>query len=1463
MTVVLPGKFILPDGTLVAWTSMDEIDTPANYVPGYELFGTMVDGYYVIAIQATVSTDPVTGPGTTVWLNTDQNLTTGYNFTWANIGADYNVTYVNGNYYLYTGAAGQNLVSDTALTSSSSPDGSLEIAIPISLLTAAGGTAPTNINLAAQINAGTSSQVYFPTYYGTNPEYTITDPATLTAKTATHKVAIVYSDTTANLYFGGTAYGKTAYDDLFMAAQNQARMAGVSYDVIDESQLADINNLLGYDLVIFPSMTNVDTAQLPAIMATLQSAVYNYHIGIITAGDFLANDQTGAPLPGDPYANMETLLGLTQSSYGTGATVTVTANDPANPIMKSYSSGQLIQTYSNEGYLAFSGAGGVMPDVLVNQNVTVNGVTTTLPGVVETTTGGTNVHFATTDLLGDSNLLSNAIQSIVLGTQPGVELDISRDAGIVGARMDMDQSQFPADVSPAGGGPGIYDVLIPILQQWKTQYNFVGSYFINIGDNPNGGVPLGSEPSTTDWTKSLPYYQQILAMGGEIGNHSYTHLINPPTITMKENTTTDTPAGSTQITLNGEPSFNGITVGMTVSGSTSLASNTVIAAVTKNSDNTYTITLTAGLAQAVTGDIPVGTALIFGVSTENTNFLQTGTGTYLSGDGQPFTYDYEFYQSALLEAQKLGIPIYGAAIPGANETYATDQNILPYYQSGTGYSGFLTGGWTGIGSGYPSAFGYLDPTNQGSVYLAPNMTFDFTEIGYLGKTVAQAEADWTAQFNAINANAAGTPIVVWPIHDYGAADWNTTTGSPGDPAYSTQLYTDFIAQAYAANYEFVTMEDLASRIAAQQKATINYATSGNAIAVTVTPALSAPDLGTMALKVINGGTQVIANVSNWYAYNAQELFLPNYGGSYTINLGTTQDDVTHIVSLPMRGDLLSVTGDGLDLSFSMMGDGEEVIDLGQHGTMAPTVTGATSYSLDTLNDQLHVTLTGLGEHHVSVWFLARVLSVTFSADTGLSSTDFVTNVATQTIAGTLSNPLGAGDVVQVSLDNGATWLTATTVAGGMTFSLTNVTLSGSSTLIARVADSAGISSTPLEQAYVLDVVAETPTNLALAGGSDSGLSATDNVTNVTKPTFTGKGEAAGLITVYDGATMLGTGIVSADGTWSVTDTAVTLADGVHSITAMEKDLAGNLGSASAALSVNIDTIAKTPTNLKLAAGSDSGASSTDNITNITKPTFTGNGEAGGLITVYDGTTVLGTGTVSATGTWSVRDTTVTLANGVHSITAIEKDLAGNLSPASASLSITIDALPPPPPVFTNLAESLYGLYTTLSGMGTAGTTVRILNGTAVLGMTTVGSTGSWNWQFLTGSSTTVRVLTATATDVAGNTSGTSGTAQLGTSGNNTLTSTAGNDVFYGAGGADTFVFSSIFAHDVIADFAPSGLQHDKINFHGSSVLTNFKEVMNHATNVSGGVMISQNAGDTLMLNGVSKSSLTQSDFSYA
>ena len=67
--------------------------------------------------------------------------------------------------------------------------------------------------------------------------------------------------------------------------------------------------------------------------------------------------------------------------------------------------------------------------------------------------------------------------------------------------------------------------MIPIIQQWAQQYDFVGSYYTNVG---NGAA--GSDNAGNNLTLTAPYLKQLIQLGGEIGSHSTDHLINPPTV---------------------------------------------------------------------------------------------------------------------------------------------------------------------------------------------------------------------------------------------------------------------------------------------------------------------------------------------------------------------------------------------------------------------------------------------------------------------------------------------------------------------------------------------------------------------------------------------------------------------------------------------------------------------------------------------------------------------------------------------------------------------------------------------------------------------------------------------------------------------------------------------------------------------------------------------------------------------
>ena len=157
------------DGTFTDWPAADMIMTAANTVAGYQVYGALIDDAmlgenYVIGIDATASTDPAIAAGTVIYLNTDQNDTTGYS-PFGAVGAEYEVQFALDSTgalqaYLYsvTSAGVTTLLNGGApLDSGFSSNGqSVELAIPQSLLTPAGGTAPTAIDFDVLINNATA-----------------------------------------------------------------------------------------------------------------------------------------------------------------------------------------------------------------------------------------------------------------------------------------------------------------------------------------------------------------------------------------------------------------------------------------------------------------------------------------------------------------------------------------------------------------------------------------------------------------------------------------------------------------------------------------------------------------------------------------------------------------------------------------------------------------------------------------------------------------------------------------------------------------------------------------------------------------------------------------------------------------------------------------------------------------------------------------------------------------------------------------------------------------------------------------------------------------------------------------------------------------------------------------------------------------------------------------------------------
>jgi hypothetical protein len=132
--------------------------------------------------------------------------------------------------------------------------------------------------------------------------------------------------------------------------------------------------------------------------------------------------------------------------------------------------------------------------------------------------GGRHVHFASDWLMGNSNLVWEALQWSIYGDDDTpVGLNIGRQKSIIIARNDSDSNRYP------GSAAQLLPELQDLFMEWKIAYNYVGSDYINIGDGPPG--------ESGDWSSSGPFYRDFIDLGHEIGTLSYTHPddINPLT----------------------------------------------------------------------------------------------------------------------------------------------------------------------------------------------------------------------------------------------------------------------------------------------------------------------------------------------------------------------------------------------------------------------------------------------------------------------------------------------------------------------------------------------------------------------------------------------------------------------------------------------------------------------------------------------------------------------------------------------------------------------------------------------------------------------------------------------------------------------------------------------------------------------------------------------------------------------
>ncbi|ECY9634292.1 Ig-like domain repeat protein [Salmonella enterica subsp. enterica serovar Ohio] len=265
---------------------------------------------------------------------------------------------------------------------------------------------------------------------------------------------------------------------------------------------------------------------------------------------------------------------------------------------------------------------------------------------------------------------------------------------------------------------------------------------------------------------------------------------------------------------------------------------------------------------------------------------------------------------------------------------------------------------------------------------------------------------------------------------------------------------------------------------------------------------------------------------------------------------------------------------------------------------------------------------------------------------------------------------------------------------------------------------------------ITDTIPPEKPTIELDDSSDSGIK-NDNITNSTLPTFIGVAEPGSTVSIYLGLKHLGEVIVAKDGTWSYTLTTP-LKDGEYNITATATDIAGHT-SATANLPFTIDTRISY-FSAEIETTDDSGIVG-DNVTNNTRPTFTGKTEPNAIISVINSET--GEEVVfkaNDQGEWTFNFTSDSV-EGINNLTFTVEDVAGNKK--DFSFSYFIDTIAPLPPTVSLEDYVVLPNGIILSGndlpalVGTAEpkSTILLMRDGKLYDSIEVDSNGTWNYQF--------------------------------------------------------------------------------------------------------------------------------------
>lgn len=182
-----------------------------------------------------------------------------------------------------------------------------------------------------------------------------------------------------------------------------------------------------------------------------------------------------------------------------------------------------------------------------------------------------------------------------------------------------------------------------------------------------------------------------------------------------------------------------------------------------------------------------------------------------------------------------------------------------------------------------------------------------------------------------------------------------------------------------------------------------------------------------------------------------------------------------------------------------------------------------------------------------------------------------TNGYTRTNKPSFSGTAEAGASISIYVDGAVVAAVNADASGNWSYTFPTPLAEGAHSISTVATDAAGNESPNAAAVqFTVDTQAPVPTTLPV-------LTPTQNErTNDNTPVLSGTAEANSIVTVYNNGTAIGTTVADANGSWSFTPSTA-LADGISSVTTTVTDAAGNVSTASPALTFTVDTQQPVPT----------------------------------------------------------------------------------------------------------------------------------------------------------------------------------------------------------------------------------------------------------------------------------------------